>query len=101
MSEKIVSRREDAVGRVVFNNPEKRNAVSLEMWQAAEAALDEFAADEGVRVVVLSGAGEQGVRLGRRHLEVRERARGRGGGRALQRDDRALLSEAHGLPRSR
>jgi enoyl-CoA hydratase/carnithine racemase len=59
MSEKIVSRREDAVGRVVFNNPEKRNAVSLEMWQAAEAALDQFAADDAVRVVVLSGAGDK------------------------------------------
>jgi len=59
MSDKIISRRADGVGRIVFNNPERRNAVSLEMWQAVEGALDEFDADPEVRVVVLSGAGEK------------------------------------------
>jgi enoyl-CoA hydratase/carnithine racemase len=57
MTDKIISRRADGVGHVVFNNPERRNAVSLEMWQAVEGALDRFAADEEIRVVVLSGAG--------------------------------------------
>ena len=59
MTDKIISRREDGIGHVVFNNPEKRNAVSLDMWQAVEAALDQFAADEEIRVVVLSGAGDR------------------------------------------
>jgi enoyl-CoA hydratase/carnithine racemase len=57
MADKILSRREDGVGHVVFNNPDKRNAVSLDMWQAVDQALERFAADEEVRVVVLSGAG--------------------------------------------
>ena len=57
MTDKIISRREDGVGHIVFNNPDKRNAVSLDMWQAVEAALERFAADEEIRVVVLSGAG--------------------------------------------
>jgi enoyl-CoA hydratase len=57
MTDKIISRRDDAVGHVVFNNPEKRNAVSLDMWQAFERALDQCAADDAIRVVVLSGAG--------------------------------------------
>jgi enoyl-CoA hydratase/carnithine racemase len=57
MTDKIMSRREDRVGHVVFNNPEKRNAVSLDMWQAFEGALDRFATDDEIRVVVLSGAG--------------------------------------------
>jgi enoyl-CoA hydratase len=57
MTDKIISRRADGVGHVVFNNPEKRNAVSLDMWQAVEAALERFAADDEIRVVVLSGAG--------------------------------------------
>jgi enoyl-CoA hydratase/carnithine racemase len=59
MTDQIISRRDDAVGRIVFNNPEKRNAVSLAMWQVAERALDEFGADDRVRVVVLSGAGDK------------------------------------------
>jgi enoyl-CoA hydratase len=57
MSEQIISRSEDGVGHLVFNNPAKRNAVSLEMWQAVERVLDGFAQDDAVRVVVLSGAG--------------------------------------------
>jgi enoyl-CoA hydratase/carnithine racemase len=59
MTDKIISRRADGVGHLVFNNPEKRNAVSLEMWQAVEAVLEDFAADHEVRVVVLSGAGDK------------------------------------------
>ena len=59
MTDKIISRRADGVGHVVFNNPERRNAVSLEMWQAVEGALDAFADDDEVRVVVLSGAGDK------------------------------------------
>ena len=57
MTDRIISRREDGVGHVVFNNPDKRNAVSLDMWYGVERALDRFAADQEIRVVVLSGAG--------------------------------------------
>lgn len=56
-TDKILSHVADGVGHIVFNNPEKRNAVSLEMWQAVDRALDAFAADPAVSVVVLSGAG--------------------------------------------
>jgi enoyl-CoA hydratase/carnithine racemase len=59
MSDKIVSTHEDGVAHILFNNPDKRNAVSLDMWQAVGRALDGFAADERVRVVVLSGAGDK------------------------------------------
>jgi enoyl-CoA hydratase/carnithine racemase len=45
------------VGTMIFNNPEKLNAVSFEMWRAAEIILDDFAADPAIRVVVLAGAG--------------------------------------------
>jgi enoyl-CoA hydratase len=59
MTDKIISRREEGIGRLIFNNPEKRNAVSLDMWQAVERVLEDFAADDEVRVVLLSGAGEK------------------------------------------
>ena len=56
-SDKILSRVEGAVGHVIFNNPERRNAVSLDMWEAVERTVDGFAADPAVRLVVFSGAG--------------------------------------------
>jgi enoyl-CoA hydratase len=56
-TDKLLARKEAGVGIVTFNNPARLNAVSLEMWQAAKRALDAFAADDEVRVVVLTGAG--------------------------------------------
>lgn len=57
MTEKVLTRIDGPIGRIVFNNPEKRNAVSLDMWTLVDAALDRYLADDTVRVIVLSGAG--------------------------------------------
>ena len=56
-TEKMLAEKEGAIGWVTFNQPEKHNAVSFEMWQALPAILDTYAADDDVRVVVLKGAG--------------------------------------------
>ena len=56
-TDKILARKEAGVGLVTFNNPERHNAVSLEMWEATARVLTDFAADNEVRVVVLTGAG--------------------------------------------
>jgi len=56
-SDKVLSRKDGGVGIVTFNNPERHNAVSLDMWEATKHILDGFAADEDIRVVVLTGAG--------------------------------------------
>jgi len=56
-TDKMLSRKEGGVGIVTFNNPERHNAVSLEMWEATKRILDGFAADNDIRVVVLTGAG--------------------------------------------
>ena len=56
-SEKMLSRVEEGVGYITFNNPEKHNAVSIEMWDALEKILDEFRSSKDIRVIVLNGAG--------------------------------------------
>jgi enoyl-CoA hydratase/carnithine racemase len=58
-SEKMLGRKADGIGWMTFNNPERHNAVSMEMWQAAERILTDFAEDEAVRVVVVTGAGDK------------------------------------------
>jgi len=59
----MVGRVEDAVdgaiGWVVFDHPERRNALSPAMWSALADAVSRHAADPAVRVVVLRGAGEE------------------------------------------
>jgi enoyl-CoA hydratase/carnithine racemase len=49
----------DGVGVVTFNNPDKRNAMSLDMWEGLGNALTELRDDEAVRVVILVGAGDK------------------------------------------
>ncbi len=56
-TDKMIARTEGGVGYLVFNNPERHNAVSFEMWQAAGEILDDFAKNPTIRVVVLTGAG--------------------------------------------
>ena len=56
---KILASIEEGVGRVVFNQPEKRNAMSVDMWGGLGQALDLFADDPRVRCVVLQGAGDK------------------------------------------
>jgi len=56
-TDKMLSRKDGGVGTVIFNNPERLNAVSLDMWEATKSILDGFAADNDIRVVVLTGAG--------------------------------------------
>ena len=58
-TDKMLSRKEGHVGYVIFNNPERRNAVSLEMWEATARILDDFGNDNDIRVVVLMGAGDK------------------------------------------
>ena len=56
---KILASIEGGVGRVVFNQPEKRNAMSVDMWGGMGSALDLLAEDPSVRCVVLQGAGDK------------------------------------------
>jgi enoyl-CoA hydratase/carnithine racemase len=56
-TDKMLARKDAGVGTVIFNNPERHNAVSLDMWEATRRILDDFAADKDIRVVVLTGAG--------------------------------------------
>ena len=54
----------EGVGVVTFNNPEKRNAMSLDMWGGARQASIELRDDPTVRVVILTGAGDKAFMSG-------------------------------------
>jgi enoyl-CoA hydratase len=56
-SDKLIAKKADGIGWIVFNNPDKLNAISLEMWEAALEAMADFSADPAVRVMVVTGAG--------------------------------------------
>ena len=55
----VLSERHGAVGLLTINRPKTLNALNVETLLALEAALGEFERDDGVRVIVLTGAGER------------------------------------------
>jgi enoyl-CoA hydratase len=54
---KMLASKQDGVGVVTFNQPEKHNAMSVEMWKGLADILDDFARDPAIRTVILTGAG--------------------------------------------
>lgn len=59
MTEKLIAEKKGPVGWITFNQPEKRNAVSVDMWEAIPQVLQRFADDNEVRVIALKGAGDK------------------------------------------
>lgn len=58
-TDKVIPEKEGAIGWITFNNPARRNAVSLEMWEALGVILTDFQKDQNLRVVVMKGAGDK------------------------------------------
>jgi enoyl-CoA hydratase len=58
-TDQIIASKQDGIGTLIFNNPQRRNAISLEMSLAAADVIEDFAADSAVRVIVLAGAGDK------------------------------------------
>ncbi len=58
-TDKMIARKEGGAGWMTFNNPAKRNALSMEMQEAIPVILNDFRDDPEVRVVVMAGAGDK------------------------------------------
>jgi enoyl-CoA hydratase len=61
---KIVAEVDSGIGWLRINQPERRNAISLEMWQGLSDATAAFEADDAVRVVVMHGVGGRSFAAG-------------------------------------
>ena len=58
-TKKMQAEVKNGIGWLTFNNPARRNAISLEMWEAMGSILEHFQFNEAVRVVVMKGAGDK------------------------------------------
>ncbi|HEV3246657.1 MAG TPA: enoyl-CoA hydratase [Beijerinckiaceae bacterium] len=56
-TEKMIAKKDGAIGWMFFNNPARHNAVSMDMWKAVPEILEEFGRDDAIRVVVVAGVG--------------------------------------------
>ena len=50
--------RDGQLGWIVFDHPERRNAITAQMWRDIPAAAEQLDRDPGIRVILLRGAGE-------------------------------------------
>ena len=64
MSDPVYMERNGAIATVVLNNPDKLNALSVAMWMRLGEIVRELEADDGVRCIVLRGAGDKAFAAG-------------------------------------
>jgi enoyl-CoA hydratase/carnithine racemase len=57
ITERMLAKKDGAIGWMLFDNPARHNAVSIDMWRAIPEILAEFERDQTIRVVVLGGVG--------------------------------------------
>jgi enoyl-CoA hydratase/carnithine racemase len=55
----MLAEKDGAIGWMIFDHPERRNAVTQAMWLQMGAILEDFATDAAIRIVVLKGAGDK------------------------------------------
>ncbi|GIR54188.1 MAG: hypothetical protein CM15mP62_16590 [Rhodospirillaceae bacterium] len=55
----LLSEIHEKIAWIVFNNPQRMNAMSQEMWDNAASLLDKYGSNPEVRAIVLTGAGER------------------------------------------
>jgi enoyl-CoA hydratase/carnithine racemase len=85
---------EAGIGWFVFDHPERRNAVSVEMWQEIPRAAQRLERDPAVRVVVLRGAGDEAFVSGADISEFAEARTGTAAAGYEDRNARAFLALA-------
>jgi enoyl-CoA hydratase len=70
--ENLLYERKDRIGTITVNRPERLNALSLRTIQELAAVLSEAAEDQGVRVLIVTGAGEKAFVAGADIKELAE-----------------------------
>jgi enoyl-CoA hydratase len=72
-TDKMIARKENGIGWMIFNNPARRNAVSLAMRQAMVEIFESYQADPDVRVLIMCGAGDKAFVSGADISEFKEK----------------------------
>jgi hypothetical protein len=83
-TERVQVRLDGAALHIVFNNPARHNALSVDMWGAVPPLLAQAEHDDRVRAGGVHRRRREGLRLGRRHLAVRRHARRARGRQAVR-----------------
>jgi len=103
----LLMEKDGPIGWLIFNRPDKRNAVGIETWQLMPEYAKDLAADDAIRVVILRGAGDRAFVAGADISQFKDRRRnmddeaeyrriGARGREALAALSKPLLAMIHG-----
>ncbi len=76
-----------AIGRMVFDNTPRRNAINAQMWRAIPQAMSRFDGDPNIRCIILRGEGETAFAAG---ADISEFEKNRSSGDQVQRYETAV-----------
>jgi enoyl-CoA hydratase/carnithine racemase len=97
MGGRVRFEKEGPIGWVIFDHPERRNAISVEMWRQLPEIAAQIAGDPEIRVGVLRGAGEQAFVSGADISEFEERRTGGAQAREYDSDSGRSFAALAGL----
>ncbi len=64
MTPKLITEQRGPIGTLVLNAPQRRNALSLEMWQGIPELIKKFELDAAIRCIVITGSGTEAFAAG-------------------------------------
>ncbi len=79
MSGEVRIERDGPIARMVFDHEQRRNAITVDMWEAIPGAVREAQDDPTIRVVVMRGAGSEAFVSGADISEFEETRTGNAG----------------------
>ena len=94
MSDTLLLEKQAPLAWIVFNKPERRNAVDLQMWERLPALVAEVAEDDALRVLLLRGAGEEAFISG---ADISQFGQVRSGAETTRAYDRAVDGALHAI----
>ncbi|MBC7441077.1 MAG: enoyl-CoA hydratase/isomerase family protein [Ramlibacter sp.] len=96
----ILLRRSGRVGQIILNRPAAMNALTHAMITRISAVLTEWASDDSVRTVLLTGSGERGLCAGGDIVSIYRGAQGSGADAArFFADEYRLNAQIHRYPK--
>ncbi|NQV83265.1 MAG: enoyl-CoA hydratase/isomerase family protein [Rhodospirillales bacterium] len=94
VTDQLIIDKNNGVGRITFDNQQRRNALTYEMWCGLPIVLDDFAKDDSVRVIVLAGAGGKAFSAG---ADISQFAKNRSGEDAVAIYNQAVAEATQAL----
>jgi enoyl-CoA hydratase/carnithine racemase len=71
----LLMEKDGPIGWIIFNRPEKRNAVGVETWELMPKYVQDLATDDAIRVVIMRGAGDKAFVAGADISQFKDRRR--------------------------